>query len=69
MKFAAHTDLLVLGVGSTEEEAYADAEKHDADPDLLAIDKIEDDAAAYVERGGDCRGLKLGKDDILRLRA
>lgn len=69
MKFAAHTDLLVLGVGSTADEAYADAEKHHADPDLLDIVRIEDDAAAYVERGGDCRGLTLGEDDILRLRA
>lgn len=72
MKYAAHTDLLVLGVGETEHEALADAINHGAeDKELLDVVLITDDAANYVEAGGDCRGLTMGDnfgEDCFRLR-
>ena len=66
--YAAHTDLLVLGIGESEVLAIADAEDFADNPDLLDIVRITPDAAAYVEDGGDCRGLVLGNDDVFRLR-
>ncbi len=60
MKYAAHTDHLVMGVGETEALALADAEAHGSeDETLLDTCEISDAAAAYVERGGDCRALTL----------
>lgn len=71
MKYAVHTDLLVLGIGETEDAALVDALIHGAeDETLLNLALITDDAAAYVEAGGDCRGLTLGDnfgDDCFRL--
>ena len=68
MMYAVHCDLLVLGIGKTEDEALADALAHGAEDDgELSFDRILDDAARYVERGGDCRGLTLCKDGVFRL--
>ena len=66
--FATHTDLLVLGVGESEALAIEDASVFADDVDLLQTARITPDAAAYVESGGDCRGLTLGEDDVFRLR-
>jgi hypothetical protein len=72
MKFAAHTDCLVLGVGDTEAEAFADAEAHGSeDETLLATCAITDAAAGFVIAHGDCRGLSFvdfGDETIIALR-
>ena len=59
---AAHTDGLVLGLGDTESAALADAELHGAEClDLIDFEPITREAASYVSRGGDCRGLVLSE--------
>ena len=72
MKYAVHCDLLVLGIGETEDEAFLNAESHGAElNDTLSAALITEDAAAYVQGGGDCRGLVLGSnfgEDCFRLR-
>lgn len=71
VKYAAHTDRLVLGVGDTPEAALADAELNGAENEsLLDICEISEPAAEYVQRGGDCRALtwitlKNGDDRII----
>ena len=70
--FAAHCDLLVLGVGASAPLAYADAEAHGAEAEGLDVLPITGPAARYVQAGGDCRGLELRMtpegDDYFDLR-
>lgn len=60
MKYAAHTDGLVLSLGATEPAALANALAHGAEnEEMLDTLLITRDAALHVQAGGDCRALTL----------
>ena len=57
MLYAVHTDRLIVGIGATVTDAYADADDHGAELAELDLCEISDRAAASVRNGGDCRAL------------
>lgn len=63
MLYAIHCDGLVLGFGRTPRRAEADAKAHDADLDLTETCLITLEAATHVLSGGDCRALRLTRND------
>ena len=69
---AAHADMLVLGIASTEEGALRQAKRFGGEPDHLDTLPITGAAASHVRAGGDCRALTLRTDaagfDFIALR-